>query len=182
MRYGPASGGGPGLWATPSSATTFFLSFPIVRRRRGNARPPRASRANGPGALSAPRKRPRAPQQHPLAYPPHLPPSQQHPSSLLLSPPFPPSQRLLGLGGRCSARCPPRNPPLSRAPGRNPTPVGGEVTCFSSRLHMCRLHVAAHMSAHVRARGATVMRVSVRTEGALVRVVRSSLVQYSRLF
>ena len=34
MRYGPASGGGPGLWATPSSATTFFLSFLTVRRHR----------------------------------------------------------------------------------------------------------------------------------------------------
>ena len=75
-------------------------------------------------------------------------------TSFLTTPltPFPLSQ---ALGGQFSARRRPRDPPPSRRPGRNPTPVGGAVTCFSSRLHMCRLHVAAHMSAHVRARGAS---------------------------
>ena len=53
----------------------------------------------------------------------------------------------------------PCNPPPSRPPGRNLMLVGGEITCFSSRTHMCRLHVAAHMSADVRARGATVIDV-----------------------
>eukprot|EP00326_Haptolina_ericina_P019867 CAMPEP_0181196128 /NCGR_PEP_ID=MMETSP1096-20121128/15280_1 /TAXON_ID=156174 ORGANISM="Chrysochromulina ericina, Strain CCMP281" /NCGR_SAMPLE_ID=MMETSP1096 /ASSEMBLY_ACC=CAM_ASM_000453 /LENGTH=312 /DNA_ID=CAMNT_0023285827 /DNA_START=183 /DNA_END=1118 /DNA_ORIENTATION=+ len=38
------------------------------------------------------------------------------------------------LGGQFSARRRPRGPPPSRPPGRNPTPVGGAVTCFSSRL------------------------------------------------
>ena len=53
----------------------------------------------------------------------------------------------------------PCNLPPSRPPGRNLMLVGGEITCFSSRTHMCRLHVAAHMSADVRARGATVIDV-----------------------
>ena len=89
-------------------------------------------------------------------------PGPPFPSSHCLTTPLTPFASLAGLSAGGSARRRPRDPPPSRAPGRNPTPVGGAVTCFSSRLHMCRLHVAAHMSAHVRARGATVMHVRVR--------------------
>ena len=70
-----------------------ILSFALLLgrcHRPRSAAPGPACR--GTGAIPARKSRHRAPQQHPLAYPPHLPPSQQHPSSLLLSPPFPPSQ------------------------------------------------------------------------------------------
>ena len=147
-----------GLWATPSSATTFFLSFLTVQRHRAAIGNPRAGLPRqrcSPCPQKAPPRSPAAPSCI-TPSPPSL-----TATSFLTTPltPFPLSQ---ALGGQFSARRRPRDPPPSRPPGRNPTPVGGAVTCFSSGLHMCRLHVAAHMSAHVRARGATVMRVSVR--------------------